>query len=276
MAGSSLESQGNGQRREAPELDTGVAHVARVYNYWLGGTANYAADREAAQQAMAAYPDLALSVRANRAFLARTVRWLARDVGLRQFLDVGTGIPAADNTHEVAQSIAPESRVVYADHDPIVATHARSLLTSTPEGATDYLDADLREPAAIVTAAARTLDFRQPVGIVLMAVLQHIPDDDHPREIVARLLGAVPAGSYLVVSHPASDIDAQSMGEMARRLNRLMSQSVTLRGHAQVTRFFDGLDLAEPGVVRIPEWRPDSPGDVTTPATMWGGVGRKP
>ena len=172
MAGEWLESPGARPTGEPPALDTGVAHVARVYDYWLGGTANYAADREAAEQAMAAYPDLALSVRANRAFLARTVRWLARDVGIRQFLDIGTGIPAADNTHEVAQSAAPESRVVYADHDPIVLAHARSLLSSTPGGATDYLDADLREPGPLVGAAARTLDFRQPVAIILMAVLQ--------------------------------------------------------------------------------------------------------
>jgi hypothetical protein len=276
MAGEWLESPGARPADEPPALDTGVAHVARVYDYWLGGTANYAADREAAEQAMAAYPDLALSVRANRAFLARTVRWLARDVGIRQFLDVGTGIPAADNTHEVAQSAAPECRVVYADHDPIVLAHARSLLSSTPEGATDYLDADLREPAAVVAGAARTLDFRKPVAIVLMAVLQHIPDEENPREVVAQLVDAVPGGSYLVVSHPASDIDAQSMAEMARRLNRLMSQSVTLRSHTEVSRFFDGLDVAEPGVVRIPEWRPDSPAEAASPATMWGGAARKP
>jgi S-adenosyl methyltransferase len=261
---------------ESASLDTGVAHVARVYNYWLGGSANFAADREAADQAMAAYPDLALSVRANRAFLARTVRWLARQEGIRQFLDIGTGIPAANNTHEVAQAEAPECRVVYADHDPIVLAHARSLLTSTPEGATDYLNADLREPGRIVTEAARTLDFRQPVAIVLMAVLQFIPDEEGPREIVAQLLDAVPGGSYLVVSHPASDIDAESMAEMAKRLNRLMSQRVVLRGHAAVTGFFDGLELARPGVVRIPEWRPDSPAEAASPATMWGGAGRKP
>jgi hypothetical protein len=276
MAGDSLGSPGTAHGHEPPALDTGMAHAARVYDYWLGGTANYAADREAAQQAMAAYPDLALSVRANRAFLARTVRWLARDVGLRQFLDIGTGIPARNNTHEVAQTAAPGCRVVYADHDPIVLAHARSLLTSTPEGATDYLHADLRQPGPLLAAAARTLDFRQPVAIVLMAVLQHIPDEAHPRRIVAQLLDAVPGGSYLVLSHPASDIDPESMAEVARRLNRLMSQSVTLRRHEEVSRFFDGLDPAAPGIVRIPEWRPDSPAEATSPATMWGGSGRKP
>jgi hypothetical protein len=275
MAEDSLDLPASEPALEPPSLETGVAHVARVYNYWLGGTANFEADREAAEQAMAAYPDLPRSVRANRAFLARTVRWLAREEGIRQFLDIGTGIPAANNTHEVAQAQAPESRVVYADHDPIVLAHARSLLTSTPEGATDYLDADLREPGRIVAEAARTLDFRQPVAIVLMAVLQFIPDEEGPREILAQLLDAVPGGSYLVVSHPASDIDAESMAEMAKRLNQLMSQSVALRGHAAVTDFFDGLELVSPGVVRIPEWRPDSPEEATTPATMWGGVARK-
>src|SRR5713101_7848820 len=145
---------------EHPTFDTSVAHVARVYDYWLGGKDNYTADREAGDQAIQAYPDIVHSVRANRVFLARTVRYLAREQGIRQFLDIGTGIPTANNTHEVAQSVAPGCRVVYADHDPIVAAHARSLLASTPEGATDYLEADLRDPGGIISAAARTLDFR--------------------------------------------------------------------------------------------------------------------
>jgi hypothetical protein len=253
-----------------------VAHVARVYNYWLGGTTNYPADREAAKQAMAAYPNLALSARANRAFLARTVRYLAAEQGIRQFLDIGTGIPAANNTHEVAQAAAPQARVVYADHDPIVLAHARSLLTSSPEGATDYLEADLREPRRILAGAARTLDLTQPTAVVLMAVLQFLADDEDPRGVVDQLLAAVPGGSYLVLSHPASDIEAAAMADLAGRLNKLMSQPVILRDHAGVTRFFSGLAMVEPGVVRIPEWRPDSPGDAETPATMWGGVGRKP
>ena len=257
-------------------LDTGVAHVARVYNYWLGGSTYFAADQEAAEQAMAAYPDLAQSVRANRAFLARTVRWLAAEQGIRQFLDIGTGIPATGNTHEVAQAVAPESRVVYADHDPIVLAHARSLLTSTPAGATDYLDADLREPSKIVAAAGQTLDFGKPVAVVLMAVLQFLNEEGEAQQVVGDLLDSVVSGSYLVVSHPASDIDVESMKLMAARLNRRMVQRVTLRRHAEVAALFEGLELVAPGVVRIPEWRPDAPGDVATPATMWGGVGRKP
>ena len=269
------ESLDQAAEQEPPTFDTSVAHVARVYNYWLGGSANYPADREAAEQAIAAYPDLPVSARANRAFLARAVRWLTQDAGIRQFLDIGTGIPAPDNTHEVAQAIAPESRVVYADHDPLVLDYARSLLTSSAEGATDYVQADLRDPAGILSAAARTLDFSQPTGLVLMAVLQFITDDQGVHEIVRELLGALPSGSYLVLSHPASDIDADKMIEMAKRLNQLMSQRVDLRNRAQVTRFFDGLELVHPGVVRIPEWRPDAPEDTTTPATMWGGVGRK-
>ncbi len=276
MAGGALGGAASEENGETAAFDTGVAHVARVYNYWLGGSANFPADRVAAEQAMAAYPDLALSVRANRAFLARAVRYLAREEGIRQFLDIGTGIPAANNTHEVAQSVAPGCRVVYADHDPIVAAHARSLLASAPEGATDYLEADLREPGKIISAAARTLDFRQPVAVVLMAVLQFIPDGEDPDGIVAELLEAGPSGSYLIVSHPASDIDPEAMAEMATRLNRLMSQSVALRDHGEVSRFFEGLELAEPGVVRIPEWRPDSPAEAASPATMWGGVGRQP
>jgi SAM-dependent methyltransferase len=258
-----------------PVIDTSVAHIARVYNYWLGGTTNYPADREAAQQAMAAYPDLALSARANRAFLARTVRWLTGR-GIRQFLDIGTGIPTKNNTHEVAQAIAPGSRVVYVDHDPIVLAHARSLLTSSPEGATDYLDADLRRPGEILTAAARTLDLGQPVAIVLMAVLQFVMDEDRPADIVAELLDAVPSGSYLVVSHPASDINAASMRELAERLNRLMVQRVALRSRAEVTRFFDGLDLVDPGLVQLHRWRPGSGADTTRPLAAYGAVARKP
>ena len=272
MTGESLDHAAG---TEPPTFDTGVAHVARVYNYWLGGTANYPADRAAAEQAIAAYPDLPVSARANRAFLGRTVRWLAQDAGIRQFLDIGTGIPAPGNTHEVAQAVAPATRVVSADHDPLVLDYARSLLTSSPEGATDYLQADLRNPAEILSGAARTLDFSQPVGLVLMAVLQFIREDEGVHGIVTELLDAVPPGSYLVLSHPASDIDADKMMEMAKRLNQLMSQRVDLRNRAEVTRFFDGLELVHPGVVRIPEWRPDAPGDTATPATMWGGVARK-
>jgi SAM-dependent methyltransferase len=260
---------------ERQSFDTSVAHIARVYDYWLGGKDNFAADRAAAEQAIAAYPDIVFSVRANRAFLARAVRYLAGEAGIRQFLDIGTGIPATSNTHEVAQSVAPESRVVYVDNDPVVLAHARALLTSGPHGVTSYLDADLRDTGRVLSAAAETLDFSQPVAIMLMAILQHIDDADNPWAIVATLLDAVPAGSYLALSHPASDIEAEAQGELARRLNRTMAEGVTLRDHAQVTRFFTGLELVEPGLVRVPEWRPATDLEASSPAGLWGGVGGK-
>jgi S-adenosyl methyltransferase len=260
--------------RQLAGLDTSVAHIARVQDYWLGGKDNFAADREAAEEGLAAFPGLVMSVRATRAFLARSVRYLAAEAGIRQFLDIGTGLPSANNTHEVAQASAPESRVVYVDNDPIVLTHARALLTSGPHGETAYIDAQARDTAAILDRAAATLDFAKPVAVVLMAVLQFIPDDE-PGGIVQRLLAAVPSGSYLVISHPASDIEAQQMADMAGRLNQLMAQKVTLRSYAEVSRFFDGLELVDPGVVRVPEWRPSSPAEAASPSTMWGGVARK-
>ena len=260
---------------ERPAFDTSVAHIARVYDYWLGGKDNFAADRAAAEQAIAAYPDIVFSVRANRAFLARAVRYLASEAGIRQFLDIGTGIPSSSNTHEVAQSVAPESRVAYVDNDPVVLAHARALLTSGPHGVTSYLDADLRDTGRVLSAAAETLDFSQPVAIMLMAILQHVDNADNPYAIVAALVDAVPAGSYLALSHPASDIEAQAQGELARRLNQTMAEKVTLRDRAQVARFFDGLELVEPGLVRVPEWRPASEAEASSPAGLWGGVGRK-
>jgi hypothetical protein len=209
-------------------------------------------------------------------FLGRVVRYLAGQAGVRQFLDIGTGLPAANNTHEVAQSVAPESRIVYVDNDPMVLAHARALLTSSPEGRCAYIDADIREPEKILSTAAEVLDFTEPVAVVLMAVLQFVPDDDDPHGIVRRLMAAVPAGSYLVISHPAADIEAVAMAGMASRLNELMAQRVKPRSKEQVTSFFDGLDLLEPGVIRCPEWRPDRPEDAAGKSMMWGGVARKP
>jgi S-adenosyl methyltransferase len=261
---------------EPPKVDTTVAHIARVQDYWLGGKDNFAADRAAGEQGVAAFPDMVASVRATRAFLARTVRYLAREAGIRQFLDIGTGIPTANNTHEVAQDVAPESRIVYADNDPVVLSHARALLTSRREGATAYIDADLRSTGHILAEAARSLDFGQPIAVMLVAVLQFIPEDNDPHAIVAQLLAAVPSGSYLVIAHPASDIEAIAMADMAKRLNQLMAQQVALRSHAEVSRFFEGLTMVEPGVVRAPQWRPGSKLEAASASTMWGGVGRKP
>jgi hypothetical protein len=267
-----LRGAGSGEEPLPSALDTSVAHIARVQDYWLGGKDNFRADREAGDEAIGAFPDIVASVRNTRAFLVRSVRYLAGEAGIRQFLDIGTGIPAANNTHEVAQAIAPTSRIVYTDHDPAVLAHARALLTSHPDGATAYLDADLRDPEKILTEAAHTLDLSRPVGLMLIAVLHCVPDPDGPYGIVKRLLEAMPPGSHLVISHPANDIQARQMGDMAKRLNRVMAQQVTPRSRADVGRFFDGLRLIEPGLVRAPEWRPDDESDVDTPSTMWSGV----
>jgi len=225
-------------------------------------------------------PHIAGNVRANRAFLARTVRYLAGQAGIRQFLDIGTGLPSPGNTHEVAQSVAPGARVVYVDNDPIVLAHARALLTSSPEGATGYLDADVRDPGKILARARELLDFSRPVAVLLLAVLHVIGDDEDPWQIVARLMAPLPVGSYLVVSQGATDIDPEMMAELSARLDKLMppGQKPAFRDRAHVSRFFDGLDLIDPGLVPIVRWRPD-PGtgtDPGNPVPMWGAVGRKP
>jgi trans-aconitate methyltransferase len=266
---------GPGEDRPQAEIDTGVAHIARVYNYWLGGEDNFAADREAAELVITSYPAVLASVRAQREFLGRAVGYLTAEAGIRQFLDVGTGLPTAGNTHEVAQQAAPDARVVYVDNDPIVLAHARSLLAGTPQGVTAYLNADLRDTAAILARAADTLDFSQPVAVMLVGVLHCIPDSDDPAAIVRRLLDAVPPGSYLVIAHPASDIHATQIGTAAGRLNQVMADPVTLRTHAEVSRFFAGLDLVEPGLVQLHRWRavPAEPG---VELANYGGVGRKP
>jgi S-adenosyl methyltransferase len=261
--------------RAAAKIDTTTAHIARMYDYWLGGKDNYAADREAGDAAMRAYPELVSSVRANRAFLARTVRYLAAEEGIRQFLDIGTGLPSANNTHEVAQAAAQGARIVYVDSDPIVLAHARALLTSGPEGATAYIDADLRDTATILAGATATLDFSQPVAVMLVAVLHCIPDEGEPQRLVTELMGAVPPGSFLVISHPPSDMDT-GLNQAASRMGPMMSDPVTLRSQAQVSSFFDGLDLLEPGLVPIQKWRPGSDLEAAAKAAMWGGVARKP
>jgi S-adenosyl methyltransferase len=264
--------------REPPKIDTSVPHVARVYDYWLGGKNNYAVDREAGDEAIRAYPDMRSSVRANRAFLKRSVRYLAEEAGIRQFLDVGTGLPSASNTHEVAQAAAPESRIVYVDNDPIVLAHARALLTSDPQGATGYLDADARDTSSILTGAAELLDFSEPVAVMLIAILQLIADDDDPYQLVAELTAAVPSGSFLVITHVAGDMGRMTPGalEAARRLSELLPQRVNPRSQAQVTKFFDHLELVEPGVVPIQRWRPASDDEAGAQAALWGGVARKP
>jgi hypothetical protein len=268
-------------------FDVTKAHSARVYDYWLGGKDNFAVDRKAAEEALAANPGMIHAIRANRAFLVRAVRYLAGDEGIRQFLDIGTGLPTANNTHEVAQSVAPESRIVYTDHDPMVLAHARALLVSSPEGACAYLDADLRDPDKVLAEAARTLDFGKPVAIMLLGILQQVPDSADPYGIVARLLDAVPPGSFLAISHPASDVSPRSAAEAARRLNSMTAEQRQLRSKEEVARFFEGAELVEPGLVQVAEWRPDFPSPGSPPPAgaklaetrrggRWAGVGQKP
>ena len=268
--------QNDSGSRDAPvSFDTSVAHVARVYDYWLGGKDNFAADRAAGDQAIEAFPNIPMSARANRAYQARVVRFLAGEVGIRQFLDIGTGIPTANHTHQVAQAVAPESRVVYVDNDPIVLSHARALLASHPAGATDYVDSDLRDPQKILDGAERLLDFSRPIAVMLMAILQHIDDENDPYAIVATLMDALPPGSYLALSHPASDIDAEAMAKMAIVLNQMIAEKVTFRDRAAVSGFFAGLELVEPGLVQASKWRPASEIEAASPAALWAGVAGK-
>ena len=251
--------------------------MARVYDFWLGGKDNYAADRVAAEQVAAAYPDIREAVRAQRAFLARAVHFLATEAGIRQFLDIGTGLPSANNTHQVAQRAVPQSRVVYVDNDPIVLAHARALLTGSPEGETAYIDADLRNTGTILAGAAELLDFGQPVAVMLLGILQGIPDEDNPGAIIARLMDAVPPGSYLALTQLARDIAADEVAEGVQRYNQQATFPVAARTHAQACQFFAGLDLVEPGVVPVHRWRPPA-GDPGTDRNLaiYAGVGRKP
>ncbi|MDA8371578.1 MAG: SAM-dependent methyltransferase [Nocardiopsaceae bacterium] len=242
----------------SPQLDTGVPHSARVWNYWLGGKDNYAVDREVGEQLRAILPDGIVSARADREFLARSVRFLVAEQGIRQFLDVGTGLPTANNTHEVAQRVAPECRIVYVDNDPLVLVHARALLVGAPEGATDYIHEDARNPEAILHAAEATLDFDRPVAIILSSILNYIVDDDEAQQVVDTLLAAVPSGSYLAVGHPASDVDPEGMAELLRVWNQANPNPMTARSRSEVARFFTGLEMVEPGVVSAPAWRPDA------------------
>ncbi len=252
-----------------------MAHPARVYNYWLGGKDNYAADRDAAERAVAANPNILPGVQANRAFLRRAVEYLAGEAGVRQFLDIGTGLPTAANTHQVAQAIAPDARIVYVDNDPIVLAHARALLTSTPEGATAYVAADAQDTGTILAESAGVLDFSQPIAVMFLMILQYIPDEAQPQQIVARIMDAVPSGSYLVHSDTAGDIDAERVATATARLNeRLGPAQLHRRTREQMARYYTGLDMVEPGMVLLPEWRA-----LANPAHQipcYAGVGRKP
>jgi hypothetical protein len=265
-------------------IDTEVAHVARAYDYMLGGTTNFKVDREAAERLSAVFPGgvetARRDVRAQRDFLGRAVRYLTREAGIRQFLDIGTGIPNADNVHGIAHEVAPDSRIVYVDRDPIVLAHAHALLKGKAEGTTDFIEGDLLEPDMIVERAAATLDLDKPVAVMLVGILHVIPDEDDPYGIVARLMQAVPSGSYLTVSHLPKDLAAEEMAQMERRSKEMMREPFIMRTHAEVSRFFDGLELLDPGVVSVDDWRPDD--NMSPTATVWdqtplyGAVGRKP
>ena len=270
-------SRTSGQPPAPPEIDTSVPHSARIWNYWLGGKDNYPVDREAGDQFGAVFPGIVDVTRASRQFLIRAVRFLAGEVEIRQFLDIGTGLPTAENTHEVAQRVAPESRIVYVDNDPVVLIHARALLFSSGEGRTAYVDADLQDPDKILDAAAETLDFTRPIALMLMGILGHVTDDDESGSIVKRLLDALASGSHLVL---CDGTDTNPAGVAAQeQYNRSGAVPYRLRSPAQLTGFFDGLELVEPGVVSVSQWRPD-PADTVgvLPAAVdaFGGVGRKP
>jgi hypothetical protein len=257
-------------------FDVTVAHQARVYVYMLGGKDNYAADRAAVEAWLEADPGVAASCRANRAFLGRAVRYLAQEAGIRQFLDIGTGIPTAGNTHEVAQEAAPQSRVVYVDYDPVVLAHARALLISSAAGATEYIDADLRDTGRILTQAAGLLDFSQPVAVTLLAILHAIPDPDDPYAIVAKIMDVMPSGSYLAISHAGSDLlDRQTLDSVHNIVTQLVHLQPGFRSRDQVRRFFNGLDLVEPGLVRPEEWRPGPPAPDADKSAFWCAVARK-
>jgi SAM-dependent methyltransferase len=257
------------------EIDTSVPHSARIWNYWLGGRDNFPVDREAGDAYVETFPGIIDLARLTRQFLGRAVRYLAGEAGIRQFLDVGTGLPTVDNTHEVAQRFAPDARVVYVDNDPLVLTHAHALLTGTSEGATDYVEADMRDPGRIIEAAGRTLDLERPVALTLMGVLGHITDDDEAQTIVRELMAGLAPGSHLAIADGANTVPPE-LDTAQRRYDEGGSVPYKLRDHEQVSRFFTGLEILEPGLVPTPQWRPEvsEPGRLPEVQPL-GGIGRK-
>ncbi|GIH18492.1 SAM-dependent methyltransferase [Rugosimonospora africana] len=258
-------------------LDTSRAHVARIYDYWLGGKDNFAVDRAYGDELEQRVPDIRTAALMNRQFLGRAVRYLAGEAGVRQFLDIGTGLPTANNTHQVAQAIAPDSRVVYTDNDPMVLTHARALLTSSPAGRTAYIDADLRAVTDILNAPelTQTLDLQRPFAVMLVAVLHLITDDRIAYPTIDTLVKTMPSGSYLVISHATADFWPAEKTAAVTATNRAHGVDFRFRGHAEVSRFFDGMELVEPGIVPVSEWRPDGgPTATRERANIWAGVAR--
>jgi hypothetical protein len=258
-------------------IDDSAPQSARIWNYWLGGKDNYPVDREVADQFRDVYPPIVDIARSQRYFLARAVRYLAGEAGIRQFLDIGTGLPTVDNTHEIAQRVVPDARIVYVDFDPLVLLHARALLTSSREGVTDYVDADLHDPEAVIRGAARKLDLTRPVGITMMGILGHITDYNAARSIVRRLLDAVPSGSHLAVADGTNVYGGKPFADAMEIWNEHANPQYILRSPQQIARYFEGLDVLEPGVVSTPLWRPDpSPFNPAADVDNFGGVGRKP
>lgn len=256
-------------------IATDIAHNARVWNYWLGGKDHYEVDEQVGDMVTSMYPSIGEVARADRAFLGRAVTFLAGEAGIRQFLDIGTGLPTVDNTHEVAQRIAPDARIVYVDNDPIVLTHARALLTSTGEGATSYVDADAHDPRAIVAAAADTLDFTEPVAVMMLGILNFVLDTQEATSIVRRLIDAIPSGSYIVLTHPTLELGGEGNEAAMKFWNENATPPITARTGAEVTAFLDGLELVEPGLVSCARWRTDGTEEAPQVA-QFGVVARKP
>ncbi|WUH98848.1 SAM-dependent methyltransferase [Spirillospora sp. NBC_00431] len=250
------------RERAWPQIDSSVPHSARIWNYWLGGKDNYPVDRAVGEDIKKVFPGIVMTALADRAFLGRVVWHLVDEVGIRQFLDIGTGLPTVDNTHEVAQRIAPECRVVYVDNDPLVLTHARALLTSRAEGATSYIDADVHDPEHILAQARETLDFDQPIAIMLLGIVHFILDDEEAQAIIKSLVDAVPSGSYLAMTHACDFVNTEEIHANIREWNKHGTPKMTVRSYDQVSRLLAGLELLEPGLVSLPRWRPE--------ASPWG------
>ena len=263
----------------ATKLNVDVPHSARVWNYWLGGKDNFEVDRQVGDQFSSLYPDIEVVARSSRGFLKRSITFLAKEAGIRQFLDIGTGMPTAENTHQVAQAAAPESRIVYVDNDPLVLVHARALLTGTPEGVTEYIDADLNDPDAILEAAGRTtLDLSKPTGLILMNILGHVPDLEKAVSIVRRLMAGLPSGSYLATADGTNILDGPAFEEAIGVWNANAPLSYHLRRPEELLRFLEGLEVVEPGLVPCASWRPspDATPEERREVDEFGAVARKP
>jgi hypothetical protein len=269
-------SDGHTPSSGSAKLNTGVAHNARVWNYWIGGKDNYEVDQQVGEQVAGMFPIIRDIARADRDFLGRAVTFLAEERGVRQFLDIGTGLPTADNTHEIAQRIAPDSRIVYVDNDPIVLVHARTLLTGSHRGATAYIDADVHDPDAIVERAGQTLDLSEPVAVMMLGILNFVLDYDKARDIVRRVLAAVPSGSFLVLTHPTFDAEVGGEGQIPamKFWNENATPPITARSGSDIAGFFEGLDLLDPGLVSCSQWRAGSGSCAAVP--QYGAVAVKP